>query len=455
MTSQRDTGDSETGAQRPASDVSAGVGFVGLAALLCWLLLCRNWGSLAATFGIPGPRAPMSGPYASLAALFVTGTTMSLYALIVDKVHRSPSTGIDWARPRPWRAVREISITKIAGLWATWIGIGLFYCIARWYWDGQYLFAMQVIGAAAPVLFLLSIPYVLWLDRVLVEPRDASWHFGALLLGREAWEAEQVKKHWRAWAIKGFFGAFMISILPGGFAQIVEADLSRIGSDPVETGSLLIGLLFLIDVQIGTVGYIFTFRPLDAHIRSGNPFLAGWVAALLCYPPFVWGTIGRSDMLGYEVHTGGWAYWLEGYTPLLWLWAGLMVVLTAIYAWATFAFGLRFSNLTYRGVLTNGPYRFTRHPAYLSKNAFWWLSTLPFLVTNGSLTDMVRNTVLLAIVSSIYFWRAKTEEAHLLREDAKYREYHAWMARNAFITRSINALWARFAPKPARPQAAE
>ncbi|QVM84250.1 methyltransferase family protein [Novosphingobium decolorationis] len=455
MTSQRDTGDSETGAQRPASDVSAGVGLVGLAALLCWLLICRNWASLAAMFGIPGPRAPMSGPYASLAALFVTGTAMSLYALFVDKVHRNPSTGIDWARPRPWRAVREISITKIAGLWATWVGIGLFYCIARWYWDGQYLFAMQVIGAAAPVLFLLSIPYVLWLDRVLVEPRDASWHFGALLLGREAWEAEQVKKHWRAWAIKGFFGAFMISILPGGFAQIVEADLSRIGSDPVETGSLLIGLLFLIDVQIGTVGYIFTFRPLDAHIRSGNPFLAGWVAALLCYPPFVWGTIGRSDVLGYEVHTGGWAYWLEGYTPLLWLWAGLMVVLTAIYAWATFAFGLRFSNLTYRGVLTNGPYRFTRHPAYLSKNAFWWLSTLPFLVTNGSLTDMVRNTVLLAIVSSIYFWRAKTEEAHLLREDAKYREYHAWMARNAFITRTISGLWTRVAPRPVSAQAAE
>lgn len=455
MTSQRDTGDSKTGAQRPASDVSAGVGLVGLAALLCWLLICRNWAGLAQAFHIPGPRAPMSGPYASLAALFVTGTAMSLYSLLVDKVHRSPSTGIDWARPRPWRAVREISITKIAGLWATWIGIGLFYCIARWYWDGQYLFAMQVIGAAAPVLFLLSIPYVLWLDRFMVEPRDASWHFGALLLGREAWEAEQVKKHWRAWAIKGFFGAFMISILPGGFAQIVEADISRIGSDPVETGSLLIGLLFLIDVQIGTVGYIFTFRPLDAHIRSGNPFLAGWVAALLCYPPFVWGTIGRSDVLGYEVHTGGWAYWLEGYTPLLWLWAGLMVVLTAIYAWATFAFGLRFSNLTYRGVLTNGPYRFTRHPAYLSKNAFWWLSTLPFLVTNGSLTDMVRNTVLLAIVSSIYFWRAKTEEAHLLREDAKYREYHAWMARNAFITRTISALWARFAPKPVPAQAAE
>ncbi|KMS55136.1 hypothetical protein V474_19020 [Novosphingobium barchaimii LL02] len=127
---------------------------------------------------------------------------------------------------------------------------------------------------------------------------------------------------------------------------------------------------------------------------------------------------------------------------MLWLWAAVMVALTAIYAWATFAFGLRFSNLTYRGVLTNGPYRFTRHPAYLSKNLFWWTSTLPFIVTNGSLTDAVRNTVLLGVVSGIYYWRARTEEAHLLGEDAKYREYHAWMAQNALITGTFGRLLA-------------
>jgi protein-S-isoprenylcysteine O-methyltransferase Ste14 len=138
---------------------------------------------------------------------------------------------------------------------------------------------------------------------------------------------------------------------------------------------------------------------------------------------------------------------MEGHPGLLWCWAAVMVALTAIYAWATFAFGLRFSNLTYRGVLTNGPYRFTRHPAYLSKNLFWWASVLPFLVTNGSLTDAIRNTVLLAVVSGIYYWRARTEEAHLLAEDAKYREYHAWMGQNAFITRTLTGLGRKLKPR--------
>ncbi|KHK89356.1 methyltransferase family protein [Novosphingobium malaysiense] len=433
--------------RRPASDVSAGVGLSGLAALFLWLMVCRNWAAIADALALPGPHAPMSGPYASVATLLFTGTAMAFWSVFVDKVHLRSSTGIDWSAPRPLTETMDISITKIAGLWATWAVIGFYYCIARWYWDGQYLFAMEVIGTAALPLFVLSVPYIFWLDRYVIEPRDHAWHFGAMLIGREAWDSGEIKKHWRAWAIKAFFGAFMISILPAGFAQVVNADFAAMEYDPAALGSTLIAGLFLIDVQIGTVGYLLTFRPLDAHIRSGNPFLAGWLAALMCYPPFVWGTMGRADVLGYEVNTVGWAGVLATHQALLWGWAALMVFLTAIYAWATFAFGLRFSNLTYRGVLTNGPYRFTRHPAYLSKNLFWWASTLPFLVRDGSLAEAVRNTVLLGIVSAIYYWRARTEEAHLLAEDPKYREYYEWMGRNALITRTLSRLGNRLQPR--------
>jgi protein-S-isoprenylcysteine O-methyltransferase Ste14 len=211
--------------------------------------------------------------------------------------------------------------------------------------------------------------------------------------------------------------------------------------------------MFVVDEQIGTVGYILTCKPLDAQIRSANPYLAGWLAALICYPPFL--LMQGGGPLFYQSGTADWAWWLQGQTALLWLWAGLMVTLTGAYAWATVAFGIRFSNLTYRGVLTNGPYRFTRHPAYLAKNLFWWLSTLPFLVTSHSLTDAVRNTVCLAGVSAIYFWRAKTEERHLLAEDAKYREYHAWMEQAPTITRALSRLLRHATPKRAVLQAAE
>ncbi len=426
----------------PRSDVSPWVGLVGLTTLLAYILFARSFPEISTALGYPNELGRLSGPYSALLAMVLTGGTMTVYSVFVEKVHRNPSTGINWDKRREIGDIIDISVTKLAGLWATWFIIGGLYCLGRWYWDGQYLFAMQVLGAAIIPMVVLSVPYVLWIDRVLVNPRDHSWHFGAMLIGKEAYDVEKVKKHWRSWIIKGFFTAFMISILPIGFATIVDTEAAEIWNDPVRLGVFLFEILFVIDVQIGTVGYLLTMRPLDAHIRSGNPFLAGWLAALACYPPLAWGVLG--NIINYEYNTADWAYWLADYPSLLWLWAGWLVFLTGVYAWATVAFGIRFSNLTYRGVITNGPYRYTRHPAYVSKNLFWWCATMPFLVTSDSLTDAIRNTAFIMMVSGIYYWRARTEEAHLLTEDPKYREYYDWMQENGVITSRLAKLlrWA-------------
>ncbi|MDP9415955.1 MAG: DUF1295 domain-containing protein, partial [Pseudomonadota bacterium] len=127
-----------------------------------------------------------------------------------------------------------------------------------------------------------------------------------------------------------------------------------------------------------------------------------------------------------------------------------LVLLTGIYAWATVAFGIRFSNLTHRGILTHGPYAWTKHPAYVSKNLFWWAATLPFLATTGNPVDMIRNTALLAIISGVYYWRARTEERHLMADPA-YRDYADWMERNAPLPRLMRRLRAgSAAPVPAQ-----
>ncbi|MGB7656254.1 MAG: isoprenylcysteine carboxylmethyltransferase family protein [Novosphingobium sp.] len=244
--------------------------------------------------------------------------------------------------------------------------------------------------------------------------------------------------------MKGFFTAFMIMIVPGGFTHLVTPDWNNFLIMPGALAFLLINFMFVIDEQIGTVGYILTMKPLDAQIRSANPYLAGWVAALACYPPFQLMEPGRP--LFYLVDAGGqhgddtWFQLFAGQPILLWGWGALLVALTAVYAWATMAFGIRFSNLTNRGVVTNGPYRFTRHPAYLSKNLFWWCASMPFLVDPWSLTNSVRNAFFMGCVSALYFWRAKTEEKHLLAEDPKYRDYSEWMDRHGLVTARLNRL---------------
>lgn len=418
---------------RPQSDVSAAVGWVGLAALVGWVMVCRHWATVAAMLDLPGPRMAMDGPFAAVAGLLVTALAMMVWSVAVDGVHRRASTGMDWANPRPWRAAMDTGVAKLFGLWATWALIGAAYCIFRWYWQGPWLFALRLIGVAVVPMVALSVPYVLWLDRVLVVPRDGAWHFGAWLLGRAGADTVEVIKHLRRWAVKGFFTAFMLSILPGGFAAVVGFEPGA--GDPVGAVNWLIDWLFMIDVQIGTVGYLLTLRPLDAHIRSANPYLDGWLAALVCYPPFV--LMGGGGPLDYHAGTAEWSVWLVGHPALLWVWGAWLLVLTGAYAWATVAFGLRFSNLTYRGVITHGPYRVTRHPAYVAKNLFWWSATLPFLPASGSVVDAIRNTVILAMVSGVYWWRARTEERHLLVEDATYRAYWAWAGQRAPVTRGL------------------
>lgn len=423
--------------RKPASAVSAAVGLCGLLGLTAAVLIARNFGSIMNMIGFPGWPDRADGGYSALVALVFCGLPMVLWSLLVNKVHLRPSTGLDWTIGRPVADVLDISIVKIAGLWATWGMIASIYGLCRFYWNGDYLFSMEIFQAAAIPLILISVPYIVWLDRYLVNPRDGAWHLGAWIAGRDDWDKDEILHHLRAWAVKGFFLAFMVSIVPGGFRDIVNMNFAVVASNPVWLANALITLMFLVDVQFATVGYMLTMKPLDAHIRTANPYLAGWVAALMCYPPFI--LMNNGGPLDYHIGTSDWAFWLQGQTILLWIWGGILVTLTAIYAWATVAFGLRFSNLTHRGILTHGPYSFTKHPAYLSKNCYWWLATMPFLVTTGSIVDMIRNTAILALVSGLYYWRAKTEEKHLLSDPA-YAEYVAWMDRNAFVPRFISAL---------------
>ncbi len=412
---------------RPESAVSTGVGVAGLLGLFAWIAIARQYG--------------MDGPYSALAACFACAVPMVIWSLLKDKVHLRPSTGIDWNNPKPFKETIDVSIVKLAGLWATWGIIAVIYCVGRWYWTGQYQFSMQMMETVAPWLLAISVPYVMFMDRFFVEPRDGAWHFGQFLMGFSSWgrsdeySVEEIHHHLRAWAVKGFFLAFMISIVPGGFGDLVRLDINEILGNPVAIAHWLIIAMFVVDVQFATVGYLLTMKPLDAHIRTANPYLSGWVAALICYPPFL--LMGNNGPLDYHVNTADWAYWLEGQTTILWIWGGLLVFLTGVYAWATVAFGLRFSNLTHRGILTHGPYGWTKHPAYVAKNAYWWLATMPFLVTSDSFTDMVRNAALMAVVTGVYYWRAKTEEKHLLADPA-YKEYAEWMDRNGPIPRMVN-----------------
>jgi isoprenylcysteine carboxyl methyltransferase (ICMT) family protein YpbQ len=127
-------------------------------------------------------------------------------------------------------------------------------------------------------------------------------------------------------------------------------------------------------------------------------------------------------------------------------WLALLIATSALWAWSTIIYGLRWSNLTNRGIITNGPYRYFKHPDYLAKNIRWWLLYVPFLSSSG--WNAVQNCALLLVMNLIYYWRAKTEEQHL-SADPQYVAYSAWIAENGLIPKikrwlasRTKALWA-------------
>jgi protein-S-isoprenylcysteine O-methyltransferase Ste14 len=395
------------------SAVSAATGIVGLAGLAGALIIIVTTG--------------MKSAEGALLCLAGVAVPMILWTTLVERAYRSPTVEMDFAKPRPLAETLATTRVKLVGLWATWAIIGAFYALIRHYEAPRYNFYFDLLRDAAIPLFLLSIPYVFLVDRYMLNPRDSLWQAGQWFLrfGRADWE--MVKEHARCWGIKAFFIPYMFSAVRGPLGKL-QGDVNL---DPVGLASYVINLSVLVEIYFCTIGYILTIRPLDSHIRSANPFVAGWVAALLCYPPFVLSY--RNGPLDYTSSSPGWVKALGEYDALMFIWLALLIATSAVWAWSTMIYGLRWSNLTNRGIITNGPYRYFKHPDYLAKNIRWWLLYVPFLSATG--WSALQNCVLLAVMNLIYYARARTEERHLMM-DPQYVAYSAWIAEHGVIPRT-------------------
>ena len=103
----------------------------------------------------------------------------------------------------------------------------------------------------------------------------------------------------------------------------------------------------------------------------------------------------------------------------------MMVCSYIVYMSATLWFGVRFSNLTNRGIIRKGPFAYIRHPAYASKNFAWWCVMFPAIIYNAQHTGMGlagMQIVGLILMTYTYYLRAITEERHL-SADPVYLEY--------------------------------
>lgn len=405
----------------PRSATPFSVGLLGMLAGLLTLWLVRD-------------STALDGATRSTVACLAIIATVGAYELLVARVYLRPSAGL--AR----RGLRSLSIARVAmrlaSLACVYAAIGALYWLLPEYHGSFYHPFWSLIATLALYVAVAAPFYFAWMDTHQRETDDAYLLLARLLLrGERPSNWRPLREMLAGWMVKAFFLPLMTVYLSTNAAQL-NASLSAALDAPfsLATFRFMYDLSFAMDLMFGTVGYLCTLRILDSHVRSAEPTTLGWLVALICYQPF-WSLIS-SQYIRYE-GSMFWDNWLISMPVLRIVWGSVIVALLLCYACATMSFGLRFSNLTNRGIITSGPYRLTKHPAYIAKNLSYWMVSVPFIEPLGWRAALMHCAALIA-VNLLYFVRAKTEEKHLMN-DPDYRAYAEWIARNGLFAKITRA----------------
>lgn len=354
-------------------------------------------------------------------ALLLLGTD-----LLFNRVYRRASTGLDFSHHDP--SLKRTAV-KFLGLLGTLAPLALAYLGFPLYSDPLYAPFFAMLPSLICVWLVAALPYFYLVDQRMQDPHDGYWQMGQVLLLDWGYVDRRVLgQHVLGWLVKGFFLPLMFAYLCQDMTKLLGYGGTANSAKPLYDAAFT--AMYFADVALVTVGYLVTFRITDTHIRSTEPTLLGWAVALACYQPF-WGLVS-GQYLAYR--TGfDWETWLTPFPRIYLGWGALILLLTAVYLWATLSFAGRFSNLTHRGIITNGPYRFSKHPAYVAKNLSWWLIAVPFLAEGGWWDGFLRCLMLLG-VNVLYWFRARTEERHL-SADPVYVQYALWVEQHGLLRR--------------------
>jgi len=191
---------------------------------------------------------------------------------------------------------------------------------------------------------------------------------------------------------------------------------------------MLVHLVFLLDSCLFFFGYHTEAGFLRNKIRYVETNIWRILVCIMCYPPFNQVTVsvfGGSFENPYIVVAGDYRS--------VWTWGvrGVAVFSLLLLISSSGSLFTRASNLTNRGIVTWGPYRYVRHPGYLAKNLFWLATLLPAFVPNLASVQFSWLGYGLSCVcviggfvcwGTVYFLRAVTEEQFLGR-DPEYTAY--------------------------------
>jgi hypothetical protein len=398
--------------ERPKSASGAWTGVAGVIAAILSASLLRDWAQ--------------TGTIKTLAVLLATAAAMIAVDLLVYKVQRNAGREMTRA-PQRRRDVLRVG-QKLVGFWATIGIIAVLYGLIPEYQNAFYTPFKEAALLLLPPVLVLSPFYIAYVDRRQDDPVDAYAQLAMLLGGNRPADWRPLQMHARGWLVKAFFTPLMFVFVHNDLVALWGQSTAPF--DFRHVFERLYDVFFLLDVLLAGIAYALTLRVLDNHMRSVEPTIGGWIICVICYRPLV---DVQNPYIRYELDNVYWGNVFSPYPLAYVLWGSAILFLVFVYVWSTAVFGLRFSNLTHRGIITHGPYRWVKHPAYLAKNLSWWMISVPFIAGSGPMIA-VQSCIMLGAANLVYYLRAKTEERHLAA-DPVYRRYQQYIATQGLFAR--------------------
>lgn len=338
-----------------------------------------------------------------------------------------------WRQTKPtqdsWVLILQRASIKLLGFFVAMSAIFFLYWLFPEYQRTYYNGYFQALLMVAPWLPLVVIPYFIYVEYRLPQEKGGAWEMAMLALG--IWDDinwHAVGQYMLGWLVKGYFLPIMFGDIANNMGKLREANWDLWGQGFMPAFDLLFIGVITLELVFVSAGYVFTCRLFDSHIRAVEKTLFGWVIAVMSYSPFL--GLFYVRYLDYSVPGSGWKIWLQDHPTMLVVWGSIILILVFIHLWCDAIFGVRFSNLTHRGIITNGPYRYSKHPAYVIKNIRWWLVSVPFIALNWH--EAIRLSLLLVLVNVLYTLRSYAEE-RMLSQDPTYVAYARWMERHGLL----------------------
>lgn len=296
-------------------------------------------------------------------------------------------------------------INKIS---ATKIGIELIYLsFLNITINGNNYFKTYFSEDCRSLLLFSSVIYALFKSFEIIKYQNSEERFSII---------SYIKSRMNIWGVKFFFTPLMFQFSIQNFLS-VKQQLLNLNFQTIpfvyifnsQFFPIIVSLFYFIDTSVFSFSYTFDLKLLKNEVRYVDTTFLGVMSCLICYPPL---NQTIASIIPWE-HSEYHFFYTNEITFVIRL---LTIILLFIYVGSSVSLGLKCSNLTHRGVVSNGFYKYIRHPAYSSKVAMWWLISIPFMFQS------------LLIVFNALFWtfiyviRAYTEEKNL-NKDGEYSKY--------------------------------